>query len=141
MDKKPQRNKTAKRHKKTQFSSHLVRILLEMLMTVKLYHWRTNSYAQHKATDELYEHLNKNIDTFVEVFLGKNESRITEIERMLPLYNFHVEMDFKKKMYEYRKFLHDMNKVLDAETDSDLLTVRDELLINVNQFLYLMTFR
>jgi len=137
--KKPQRRKTAKREKKPYIASQLVRTLLEMLMTVKLYHWRTTSYAQHKATDELYENLNKNIDTFVEVFLGKDESRIEHIDSTLPLYNFDAEGNFKKRVYEYRRFLQDMSKTFKPDRDSDLLTIRDELLININQFLYLMT--
>ena len=141
MQKQPtQRRKTAKHRRREHFSSNLVSTLLEMLMTVKMYHWRTASYAQHKATDELYEKLNKNIDTFVEVFLGKSESRIQEMDQRLPLYNFHKEGEFKKKIYEYRRMLQDMNKTFSPQTDSDLLTIRDELLINVNQFLYLMTF-
>jgi len=28
--------------------------MLQMLMTVKLYHWNTLSFSTHKATDELY---------------------------------------------------------------------------------------
>ena len=138
---KTRRNKTSKRRPRTRVSSNLVSVLLEMLMTVKMYHWHTHSYAQHKATDELYDNLNKNIDTFVEVLLGKSESRIEDADKHLPLNNFHSDMDFKKKMYEYRKLLQGMSHVFSPETDSDLLTVRDELLINVNQFLYLMTFR
>ena len=73
------RNKTAKRHRRPHVQSKLVGTLLEMLMTVKMYHWHTDSYAQHKATDELYERLNKHIDTFVEVLLGKSESRINNL--------------------------------------------------------------
>ena len=46
-----------------------------MLNVVKIYHWKTFSYATHKATDELYEELNENIDKFVEVLLGKCKER------------------------------------------------------------------
>ncbi len=42
-----------------------------MLNTIKLYHWKTTSYSEHKATDELHERLSGHIDTFVEVLLGK----------------------------------------------------------------------
>jgi len=30
-----------------------------MLHTVKLYHWRTHSYSEHKATDNLHEALSE----------------------------------------------------------------------------------
>ena len=49
---------------------------LETLNLVKLYHWKTRSYAIHKATDELYTKLNLHIDSFVEVLLGKQGNRI-----------------------------------------------------------------
>jgi DNA-binding ferritin-like protein len=134
--------KTAKKlPKRDSKVSQTVQTLLEMLMTVKMYHWRTHSYAQHKATDELYERLNKHIDTFVEVYLGKSEDRLYEMDQRLHLYNFENVNDFKKKMHGYRRMLQDMNRIFTHSTDSDLLTVRDELLIDVNQFLYLMTFR
>ena len=49
---------------------------LEMLLAIKLFHWKTTSYATHKATDELYTKLNENMDSFIEILLGKTESRI-----------------------------------------------------------------
>lgn len=147
-------NKNRKIHRKTQknrippnnpFSQnshtrHIVKIFMEILNMVKLYHWKTRSYAQHKATDELYAKLNEHIDTFVEVLLGKTESRIKSIEDNLPLINVNTVDDFKERVYEYRDFLIDMNIYLDSKKDTDLLNIRDELLGDINQFLYLMTF-
>lgn len=120
--------------------SHLVKVFLEMLNMVKLYHWKTRSYAQHKATDELYEKLNSNIDTFIEVLLGKDESRIKMMEKNIDLIDSSNVKDFKKRVYEYREFLVNMNRYFDSKRDSDLLNIRDEILGSINQFLYLMTF-
>lgn len=118
----------------------IVQTFLEMLNTVKLYHWKTHSFAQHKATDELYGKLNENIDTFVEILLGKHESRIKMVEKRIKLIDSSNTNDFKSCMYEYREFLVDISKHFDAKRDTDLLNVRDEILGNLNQFLYLMTF-
>jgi DNA-binding ferritin-like protein len=107
---------------------------------IKLYHWKTHSFAQHKATDELYERLNENIDKFVEILLGKDESRIKMLEKRIELVDVNNVKDFKSRIYEYRTFLIDMNMYFDAKRDSDLLSLRDEILGNINQFLYLMTF-
>ena len=64
----------------------IVTMFLQMLNTVKLYHWKTSSYAQHKATDELYTNLNLNIDTFVEIMLGKTGGRVNLTgQKTLPL--------------------------------------------------------
>jgi DNA-binding ferritin-like protein len=120
--------------------SHIVKVFLEVLNMVKLYHWKTHSYAQHKATDELYERLNENIDKFVEILLGKDESRIKMLEKRIDLVDAKNVKDFKSRIYEYRTFLTDMNMYFDAKRDTDLLSVRDDLLSDINQFLYLMTF-
>ena len=107
---------------------------------VKLYHWKTFSYAQHKATDELYSKLNEHIDTFIEILLGKDESRIKMVEKRIELIDPDNTKDFKARIYEYRSFLVDINMYFDDKRDSDLLNVRDEILGDINQFLYLMTF-
>jgi len=67
-----QKNKNSKtrKHKKVRFStvnkSTIVKSFIEILNTIKLYHWKTHSYAEHKATDELYSKLNEHIDSFVQ---------------------------------------------------------------------------
>ena len=119
--------------------STIVRIFLEMLTTIKLYHWKTRSFAQHKATDELYSRLNEHIDSFVEVLLGKDESRIRMVAKCNPLHDYKGTESFKEKIYEYREFLVSLTKSFPA-TDTDLLNIRDEILGDINQFLYLMTF-
>jgi len=135
------KKRTAKhRPKKTGYRSKIVRTFIEMLNTVKLYHWKTRSYAEHRATDELYETLNKHIDRFVEVYLGKDESRITAWERRLEAKQPMNKSDFKQRIYEYREFLKNLSLHFDAKKDSDLLSIRDDILGHINQFLYLMTF-
>ena len=39
------------------FKQEVVKVFLQILNTVKLYHWKTKSFAIHKATDELYSKL------------------------------------------------------------------------------------
>jgi DNA-binding ferritin-like protein len=133
---------TRKRHslaKDTKFSL-VIYTFLGMLNTVKLYHWKTYSYAEHKATDKLYDRLNEHIDTFVEIMLGKDETRLSKINEKIKLLNYTNVKDFKARVYAYRTFLINMSEVFDEKEDSDLLNVRDEILGDINQFLYLMTF-
>jgi DNA-binding ferritin-like protein len=121
----------------------IVTMFLQMLNTIKLYHWKTHSYAQHKATDELYGNLNTNIDSFVEVMLGKNGSRVNLTgQKSLPLLDYTNLTDFKRQVEGYKTFLINMNKDagLNITNNSDLLNIRDEILGNLNQFTYLLTF-
>jgi DNA-binding ferritin-like protein len=120
--------------------SHIVRIFLEMLNSIKLYHWKTRSFSQHKATDELYERMNEHVDKFIEVLLGKDQSRIRMVEKNIHLIDSASTRDFQTRIFEYREFLTDMNIYFDSSRDSDLLNIRDEILGDINQFLYLLTF-
>ena len=121
----------------------IVLMFLQMLNTVKLYHWKTHSYAQHKASDELYSELNSNIDSFVETMLGKKGNRVNLMNvSSLPLDDYDNINSFKTKVDQYRSFLINMTKDddLNITNNSDLLNIRDEILGNINQFLYLLTF-
>ena len=123
---------------------NIVIMFLRMLNTVKLFHWRTFSYPEHKATDELYANLNSNIDTFVETMLGKTGGRINLVkQKTLPLLAIENINDFKKEITQYKNFLINMSKdsELNSTSNSDLLNIRDEILGNLNQFTYLLTFK
>jgi len=122
-----------------QNKSIIVENFIELLNTVKLYHWNTHSFAQHKATDELHERLSRHIDKFVEVLLGKKEDRIKNLNSKIPLVSSKSTTTFRDRIYKYREYLIDMDKCLDRTRDTDLLNIRDEILGDINQFLYLLT--
>ena len=117
----------------------IVENFLEMINTVKIYHWRTHSFAQHKATDELYERLNDHVDKFVEILMGKKEDRVYRIRQTVPLKNHQNTATFRDQIHKYRDYLTNLDKCLDRKKDTDLLNVRDEILGDINQFLYLLT--
>jgi DNA-binding ferritin-like protein len=140
---KTRKNKRTKQLKKYT-EQKIVIMFLQMLNTVKLYHWKTKSYAQHKATDELYGNLNTNIDSFVEIMLGKSGGRINLTQqKTIPLLDYTNVSDFTKEVNKYKQFLIEMNTdyILNITNNSDLLNIRDELLGNLNQFTYLLTFK
>ena len=117
---------------------------LEMLLMVKLFHWKTYSYATHKATDELYSKLNDDIDKFIEVFLGKTGSRIDLMgHKSISLIDLSSPEHLKSKIESFKSYLVGLtnNKGLGSMTNTDLLNIRDEILGDMNQFLYLLTFK
>jgi len=119
----------------------LVNLLLKLLISVKVYHWKTKSYALHKATDKLYDSLNETIDHFVEILLGKEESRLNMKGKSIEINDPKNIDGFKKIIYNYRILLEKkINKYLVLESNTDLLNIRDEILGDLNQFLYLSTF-
>jgi DNA-binding ferritin-like protein len=144
-NKKKVKNKTRRISISNKYTEqNIITMFLQMLNTVKLYHWKTSSYAQHKATDELYTNLNLNIDSFVEIMLGKTGGRVNLTgQKTLPLLDYTNVTDFIKEINRYKHYLNNMNNNsgLSVTNNSDLFNVRDEILGNLNQFSYLLTFK
>ena len=140
---KTMKNKTLKRRSLLKpigdRNASIVHMFLSMLNAVKLYHWKTRSYAQHKATDDLYASMNEHIDKFVEILMGKQETRVFTHGKTIVLADVNKKKQFKTSIYQYRDYLIGLSQELDDQKDTDLLNVRDEILGDVNQFLYLLT--
>ena len=126
------------------FQKQITVVFLEMLMMVKLFHWKTHSYATHKATDGLYDDLNEHIDKFIEVLLGKTGSRIDLMNnKTISLIDLNSQESLKSKIMSLKSYLVglDNNKALSTMSNSDLFNIRDEILADLNKFLYLLTFK
>jgi DNA-binding ferritin-like protein len=136
---------TRKRHSvSSSFQKEIAVIFLEMLLMIKLYHWKTSSYATHKATDELYTKLNANIDSFIEILLGKTGSRIDLMsDKNIKLVDLSSQESLKSKIEEFKGYLVrlDENKDMKLMSNTDLYNIRDTILGDMNQFLYLLTFK
>jgi len=126
------------------FQKEITVVFLEILMMVKLFHWKTTSYATHKATDELYTKLNANIDTFIEILLGKTGTR-TELmsNKHIRLIDLSSQESLKKEVEAFKGYLVSLNdnKAMLQMSNTDLFNIRDTILGDLNQFLYLLTFK
>jgi hypothetical protein len=126
------------------FQKEIAVVFLEMLLMVKLYHWKTNSYATHKATDDLYTKLNTNIDSFIEILLGKSGSRIDlTSNKNIRLVDLSSQESLKREIGEFKSYLINLddNKAMRRMSNTDLYNIRDTILGDMNQFLYLLTFK
>lgn len=126
------------------FQKEIAVVFLEMLMMVKLFHWKTTSYATHKATDELYTKLNANIDSFIEILLGKSGSRIDLMRnKQIKLVDLSNQESFKREIEAFKGYLVSLNqnKAMLSMSNTDLFNIRDTILGDLNQLLYLLTFK
>jgi hypothetical protein len=126
------------------FQKEITVVFLEILLMVKLYHWKTTSYATHKATDDLYDKLNENIDKFIEVLLGKSGQRTDLMShKNIKFIDLNSPEALKRKVDEFKHYLISLNnnRALKLMANPDLFNIRDEILGNMNQFLYLLTFK
>lgn len=133
------------RRGQTQALGYLGKIVvrfLETLNCIKLYHWKTKSYATHKATDELYTKLGENIDQFVEVSLGKETDGLTNGRinllktKSILLLDVSSPNEFKRIIEKFKDYLAGLK----LNGNTDLVNIRDDMLANINQFLYLFSF-
>ena len=126
------------------FQKEITIVFLEMLLMVKLFHWKTNSYATHKATDDLYTKLNANIDSFIEVLLGKTGIRTDLMSnKSIRLVDLSSAETLKREVESFKDYLVSLNenKAMKQMSNTDLYNIRDTILGDLNQFLYLLTFK
>lgn len=126
------------------FEREVVVKFLEVLNMIKLYHWKTHSYAIHKATDDLNKSLHSNVDSFIEVLLGKRGDRVNLTnKKSISLKDYSSVGEFKRELEKFKSYLVGLDNcaALKSMANSDLYNIRDEMLADVNQFLYLLTFK
>jgi phosphoribulokinase len=103
---------------------------------IKLYHWQTKLYSRHKATDAVVDSLDKSIDKYVEVYMGKyGRMKMNGETGTISIKNLSESsiINFIKRCIVY------LNTIKLKDTDTDLLNIRDEMLGELNQLLYLFT--
>jgi hypothetical protein len=108
---------------------------------IKLYHWQTKVYSRHKATDGVIDALDESIDKYVEVYMGKyGRMKVNASSGTIQIRNL-SETSIIKFIKNCINFLiNDLVKKL-KDTDTDLLNIRDEMLAELNQLLYLFTLK
>jgi hypothetical protein len=122
--------------------SSIILKMLEVQNQVKIYHFQTVSYARHLASDRLFTSLLVNIDRFGEVLQNSKRIKLDKSSKLVLrhlndkdmftyLSNFALwlEIQLPKLISGYRK------------GSVDLLNIRDEILADVNQTLYLFSFK
>jgi hypothetical protein len=116
-----------------------INFFFSMREQIKVYHWQTNQFARHKATDEVLEALDGSIDTYVEVYMGKyGRPKITASTNTVKIQNMadKTAAKFIKACIAYLQ--GPLVKRL-KPADTDLINVRDEMLAELNKLLYLYT--
>jgi len=114
--------------------------LVQFQQQLRVFHWQTESYAQHKALGKAYEALDGLIDSFVETFMGKyGRLKSTEGNYTITLNNLEGS-DIVKTIDEFIDYLNTYESSLD-EKDTDLFNIRDELKGECNTLKYLLTLK
>ena len=122
-------------------SADQIHFFLQLRNQIKLYHWQTRVYSRHIATDKILENLDTAIDTYVEVYIGKyGRPKVSGKNASITLHNL-SEAGAVRLVNAAVKYLQGpLTKTL-KPTDTDLMNIRDEIIADLNQLLYLFTLK
>ena len=107
---------------------------------IKIYHWMTKSYARHKASDDFVNNLTSKMDKFIETMQGIENVRLSVPLSKKSQFILRNENDkgIIDLLENFRDWLsNSLPKLLHKNTD--LLNIRDDMLSDVNNTLYLFT--
>lgn len=124
-------------------SAEQIHFFLHLRDQLKLYHWQTRVYSRHIATDKVLEKLDKLIDSFVEVYIGKyGRAKVADKNAVITLHNL-TEAGAVRLVNSSIKYLQGpLTKALKGLAGSeDLANIRDEMVADLNQLLYLFTLK
>jgi hypothetical protein len=110
----------------------LVQFVFETLDTVKLYHWSTRKYADHKATDLLYTYLVTAYDNLMEVFFRDSEIEFTRQNVVVDVLDHATFSTYLQGMIMFLQ----SNEYLSSR--DELKNIRDDIIANISKTLYLL---
>jgi len=114
----------------------VVLLSLGVLNTLKVYHWRSKTYKEHKISDDLYDELQTHIDDLVENVLGMEKRHLSMRGTQTITINTAVT---KKAIRKYlTNYKHALIQFSELKNASSVNNTVDEILVKVNQFLYLL---
>ena len=116
----------------------LIAPFIKIQQQLRIFHWQSETYAQHKAFGETYEALDELIDDFVEVFTGKYGKPKAKFTYSIELKN--LDETFATEIDDSIAFLLALSEHVDP-SDTDLLNIRDEMLALFNKLKYLLNLK
>ena len=111
---------------------------LSFLDQLRVFHWQTRSYAEHKALGKAYDSLSELFDKFVETYYGKYGKSIITADYVISVESY-GEKDIKKEIGSKKRALvsYLKNELLN-DSDSDLKNIVDEIEAEINHLQYLL---
>ena len=119
----------------TTSEKYLFEYFLSLLGQIKVYHWSTMKYAEHKALDELHANLSSNIDDIIESYIGKFNIQ--------PIKQFKINMTANTNVDNLIVFLEEekinIKNIRNKQFKkcSELQNIIDEMLSSINKTIYL----
>lgn len=117
-------------------TADLIQKLFELQIDAKMYHWQTQSYANHKAVGELYDTIIASTDEMIEVAMGRSGRPKVGPKASVRVRNM-TKKDMIDSLQSALKYFDKLNLVNSKEMGA----LRDDLLGAVAKTLYLLTLK
>lgn len=120
---------------------NIISPLIQFQQQLRIFHWQTDSYAEHKAFGKAYENLDGLIDEFIETFMGvfgRSKPTTTFQITLKPLTDRNV---VNSVISDFIKYLDNMILLEYFEKNTDLLNIRDSIRGEVNKLNYLLSLK
>ena len=116
--------------------AELSHVFLYVLSLTKIYHWQTKIYNKHVASGNYYDAISPLIDQFIETYQGKYGQ--IKYEPTTIKFDNITDAQFMTILIDFKDFLlGDIPNIIDKK-DADLITIRDEILAQTNQTIFLL---
>lgn len=107
-------------------------------LSIKFYHWNTTVYSRHIATCGFLSTLDTAIDSIIEKYIARYGRPIFDGAIQIPVVSIN-DMDAINIMKKFVVFLQKEFPKYVKNTDTDLLNLRDDLLGNLQNTIYLFS--
>jgi hypothetical protein len=115
----------------------LLTTILQIQGQLRIFHWQTDSYAEHIAFGETYNKIVELFDDLVEVYSGKYKKlflgELTKIDFAdLTMININV---FIKSAVDF------LSDLFNSDQDCELKNIKDEIVALLHKLNYLLTLK
>jgi len=116
---------------------------LQHTAQIKMLHWQTKSYAEHKSLDKLFKGILNFSDDLVETIMGKyGRPHLDENHCNLVIKNY-TEPGCCTEVIEDIKncYMEECKSFFSAENDPEILNILDEIIALLDKTMYLLTLK
>jgi len=114
---------------------NLFEYFIGLLGQIKIYHWSTMIYSNHKALDDLHSNLSNNIDEIMEIYIGKYNRQ--------PIDLFTIEMKANSDTNDIIGYLEKEREIIrgirnkNFKNCSEIQNLFDNILGSISKTIYL----
>lgn len=117
--------------------ANYITLLLQLRTDIKLFHWKTGSFAHHKISDELLSSIDGLSDKLVESICGVYGIRPEMENQLIRITNI---SEVSKMVSAIKLVGFELRKQTPVLENTEIANIRDELLDSMDKALYLLSF-